>query len=288
MLEGIDALVALETFGTITEAATRLRITQSAVTKRIQSLQAVVGFRLVEPDGRRLRLTARGVDFVDRARPLVAELRGLFKSSPVDATSSFSLALADSIASSWGPEVVRRVARELPRLRVDLHVHRSVLVIESVRLGRYDVGLCTETGGSRDLIHHALVEEPLVLAHSGLAPKLDRKLPLLTIEPTSATWRAIQPLVSAHHPQLLAGEVAFVESFAAVIQMVRAGFGNGLVPLGLARNARLPKRSLHALPGVARRVSLLTRKSVHLEPTFAAFRDRLTLATREHFGRVVP
>src|SRR5262249_14680233 len=101
MLEGIDALGRPHHPGTLTEAAPRLRIAQSAVSKRIQALAAEVGFAVVEPDGRRLRLTARGLDFIERARPLVAELRGLGRLGGGDSPSSFSLALADSIAASW-------------------------------------------------------------------------------------------------------------------------------------------------------------------------------------------
>ena len=33
MLEGIDALIALERFGTVSEAAVRLRLTQSAISR---------------------------------------------------------------------------------------------------------------------------------------------------------------------------------------------------------------------------------------------------------------
>jgi DNA-binding transcriptional LysR family regulator len=284
MLEGIDALVALETFGTVSEAATRLRLTQSAVSKRIQSLQAQVGFRLVEPDGRRLRLTARAIDFLDRARPLLAELRGLVKPLVSDAPRSFSLALADSIASSWGPAVIRRVLSERRELDVDLHAHRSVLVIESVRLGRYDIGLCTESTAAKDLIQHPLVDEALVLVLGELGSKMDRTLPLISIESTSATWRAIAPLLRAHHPDLCAGEIVFVESFGAVLQMSRAGFGNGLLPLGLALDMKIARTSLRALPGVARRVSLLTRKSLHQQPAFLGFRDQLGRAVRQHFA----
>lgn len=284
MLDGIDALVALETFGTVTEAATRLRITQSAVSKRIQALQDSVGFRLVERDGRRLRLTARAVDFLDRARPLVAELRGLVKPPVTPAASSFSLALADSIASSWGPSIVRRVLTELRGLSVDLHAHRSILVIESVRLGRYDVGLCTESPVAKDLIQHPIVNEPLVLVSSFLGTKFDWKLPLVTIEPTSATWRAIHPLLRERHPALLAGELVFVESFGAVIQMLRAGFGNGLVPLGLAMDMRVKRKSFFALPGIFRRICLLTRKSMHQERAFIGFRDRLAASAQRHFS----
>jgi DNA-binding transcriptional LysR family regulator len=286
MLDGIDALVALENFGTVSEAATRLRLTQSAVSKRIQALQSQVGFRLVEPDGRRLRLTPRAVAFLDRARPLVAELRGLVKPMPTDARTSFSLALADSIASSWGPAVLRRALGHLPGLRVDVHAHRSVLVIESVRLGRYDAGLCTESPLAKDLVQHPLVDEPLVLVLSGLGSKWDRNLPLITIEQTSATWRAVHPLLRDHHSALLARELVFVESFGAVFQMLRAGFGNGLLPKGLALDMKIPRRSIRPLAGVARRISLLTRKSLHQEPSFSAFRDALGSAVALHFSEV--
>src|SRR3954464_12706696 len=100
MIDEIDALVALQLFGTVSEAATRLRLTQSAVSKRLRSLESQLGLTLVEPDGRRVRLTAAAVGFLERARPLVAELRGLAQPVARAEATAFSLALADSIASS--------------------------------------------------------------------------------------------------------------------------------------------------------------------------------------------
>ena len=125
---------------------------------------------------------------------------------------------------------------------------------------------------------------PLVLVSSSLGTKFDRKLPLVTIEPTSATWRAIHPLLRERHPELLAGELVFVESFGAAVQMLRAGFGNGLVPLGLAMDMKVKRKSLRALPGIVRRICLLTRKSMHQESAFIGFRDRLSAAARRHFS----
>ncbi len=52
-------------------------LTQSAVTKRIQSLQNDLGFRLTEPEGRKLRLTAEALQYIERARPLFLELKNL-------------------------------------------------------------------------------------------------------------------------------------------------------------------------------------------------------------------
>jgi DNA-binding transcriptional LysR family regulator len=285
MLDGIEALAALEQFGTVSEAATRLRLTQSAVSKRLRTLEDAIGFRLIEPQGRRVRLTARGLDFVQRARPLMAELRALAR--PVDGPtlSSLSLALADSIASSWGPRVVRRALRELPGLHIDLHAHRSVLVIESVRLGRYHVGLCTAPPETKDLIQHELLVEPLVLLHSGLRERADRRRPLISIEPTSATWRAIEPLLRQHHPELLGGRLGAVESFGAVVQMVKAGFGDGIVPLGLALDMGVSHASFSKLPHVERRIALLTRKTIDQLESFRALREQLGKAVERSSAR---
>ena len=56
MVEGIEALLALERTGTISEAAAQLRLTQSAVSKRIQTLENELEFRVIEPVGRRPQL----------------------------------------------------------------------------------------------------------------------------------------------------------------------------------------------------------------------------------------
>jgi DNA-binding transcriptional LysR family regulator len=283
-LDGIEALAALEQLGTMSEAAARLRITQSAVSKRLQALQDAVGFRLVERDGRRVRLTPRGLEFIQRARPLMAELRALARPVEGPSIASLSLAMADSIASSWGPAVLRRALDAVPGLRADLHAHRSVLVIESVRLGRYHLGLCTAPQGARDLVEHELLVEPMVLVNAGLALRADRRRALISIEPTSATWRAVEPLLRERHRELLGARLVPVESFGAALQMVKAGFGDGVVPLGVVKEARVPRRAYRPLAGVGRRVTLLTRKTVDQLPSFRALRDALLSAARAHFA----
>ena len=288
MLAGIDALIALERYGTVSEAAVRLRLTQSAVSKRLKALNDALGFELVEPDGRRIRLTSQAVTFLERARPLVAELRGLRTPLQSASMSSFSLALADSIASSWGPRVVRQALESLHGVAVDLHAHRSVLVIEFVRLGRYHIGLCTDPLAAKDLIHHPLIDEPVVLMHAAGRPKPAEQLPLLSIESTSAAWKAIEPLIRQHHRQLLQRHLIPVESFSAAMQMVEAGFGDGLIPLGLILEKGLRRRSYSELPGIKRPVSLLTRKTINQLASFGRLREQLIKATAAYFAKARP
>jgi DNA-binding transcriptional LysR family regulator len=144
--------------------------------------------------------------------------------------------------------------------------------------------LCTDAPGVKDLVHHPVVDEPLVLVNSGLGRRFDPKLPLISIEPGSATWRAVEPLLRARQPQLLRGPFTPVESFAATVQMVKAGFGNGLVPLGLVLEMALNRRCYRELPGVERRVSLLTRKTINQLAAFVLLREQLTRAATAYFA----
>jgi DNA-binding transcriptional LysR family regulator len=282
-LAGIEALAALAQFGTVSEAATRLRLTQSAVTKRLQALQQSVEFQLLEPAGRRLRLTGEAQALLERARPLLADFREMTRPSASLHTTSFSLALADSIAASWGPQVLAQALVELGDVHLDLHVHRSILLIENVRLGRYHIGMVTDVPMQKDLIHYPVIAEPMVLVCSPGRPKRSAATSLITIEPTSMTWRAIEPLLRAHHPELLARPRLPVESFSAAIQMVKAGFGEGLVPLGLARETMARNKAMRVLKDVQRRVSLLTRKTVNQAESFTRLRRAIEQAARRHF-----
>ena len=285
MLAAIDALLALQRYGTVSEAAVRLNLTQSAVSKRISGLQDELGYALVEPEGRKLRITPQGLDFLERARPLVAELRQLRSPGTTAGFARYSLAMADSIAASWGPAVLSSALSALAAVRVDLHSHRSVLVVENVLLGRCHVGMCSDVAGVSELVHHPLADEPMVLINASLGRRPAADAPLISIEPSSAAWRAIEPKLRALQPRLARRMRIPVESFSAAIQMVKAGFGDGLVPLGLVLESRLGRECYRAVPGVARPVALLTRKTVDRLESFARLREGLRRATAAYFAR---
>jgi len=124
----------------------------------------------------------------------------------------------------------------------------------------------------------------MVLVHSGFSSRPRRGAPLITIEPTSMTWRAIGPLVKAHHPELLKRDVVPVESFSAALQMVKAGFGDGLAPLGLALEMKIGRAARRLLPNVERQVTLVTRKTVNQMHSFARLRLAIAEAAARHFA----
>ena len=67
--------------------------------------------------------------------------------------------------------------------------------------------------------------------------------------------------------------------------MVKAGFGDGLVPLGIALEMRLDRRSYRLLPGVRRHITLVTGKSVNQLAAFQRLRDALAQEAGQYFSQ---
>ena len=264
-MDGLRSLMAIAKHGTVSEAAVELRITQSAVTKRVQALENEIGYRVVERDGRRIRLTVSGLELISRAKPVLLEIESLkFLNKPKD-TQKLSIGVADSIAASWGPKVLRRALSSIDQLKLEIHVHRSTLILENIRLGRYDLGLITSKESERGLVSSQIFKEEMVLVRGRKSLSVGDRL--LTMETASATWREISIQVM-NHSQLRKYSFEFVESFAAAAQMAREGFGHALVPAGIARSLGFHSDELLSLaPRIHRHIQLVSRKTIfELEP----------------------
>lgn len=282
MIEGLEALLALERTGTISEAAAQLRLTQSAVSKRIQSLSDSMKFAVIEPDGRRVRLTPKGQALLDKARPLISELKNLKHLQIESEMNQFSIGVSDSIAASWGPRLLRLAQKKVKNFELQIHVHRSTLVEENVKLGRYHLGLCVSADHDGQFVSELISEESLVLLHSKFDTDSISKQ-LITIEPNSATWKVVGEKIQKH-PRLKNYNFVYVESFAAIVQMVQEGFGHGLVPIGVALTMGAPKKATQLLiPGIKREIRLISRKNISLLPSIQSFAEALRLTSKELF-----
>src|SRR4051812_1849409 len=114
MIEALEALVALHELGTMGKAAAKLRVTQSAISKRLAALEAAAKEPLTERAGRRLTLTPHGLHVAAGARPLLAGLKDLLQSAAAAGRDRLAIGVSDSIISSWGAALFKDVARRLP------------------------------------------------------------------------------------------------------------------------------------------------------------------------------
>jgi len=286
MIEQVEALAALAEHGTMRSAATRLRVSQSAVTKRLDALEAQLGVRLRERAGRRVRLTPVAERLLERVRPLLAELRLALAGERSVGGGWLVLGVSESILASWGPRVLADVRRRRPDLRFRLNAHRSPVAVDLVRSGEYMLALVA--GGedaAGELARRTLLEEELLIVPSGLAKLILRRgtdLPVLSIEPGSATGRALRPALArlARERGIRLEPETTVQSYTAVVQLARAGFGHGLVPRPLALALGIPKRALVSLPepGLRRTIALVGRTATLAREPAAGFAEELRRA----------
>ena len=320
MLDSLETLLVLSELGTMGRTATRLRLTQSAVSKRIEALSAAVGTPMLERVGRNVRLTPAALALTERTRPLLSELRGALAGEQLASKGRLVLGVAESLLTSWAPAALERVKQTLPGLQLELHAHRSPVALDAVRAGEFALAMVAGTvDTSSGLFSDHLLDEELVLLGlpaalggnateqdrprmterpvrrsrpSQVAPRrrfaaalqpLPRTLAVLSIERRSATFAALAPQLAALRAGGLQLEVTSeLESFASVVQLGRAGFGPALVPWPLARALGVPREQVRALPapGLRRPVSLVGRKSALSRAAVVSFRTALLAAVQ--------
>lgn len=263
MIEKLDALAALHATGTMAQAAVRLRITQSAVSKRIAALEAEVGQALITRQGRRVRLTQRAERLLREARPLLASLREVLTAEAEPERATLRVAATDSLLASWLPATLRGALDHLPNLSLELHAHRGPALLERVRAGDYALGFCPASEGDAELLVREVAREPMVIVPAALrALTPSTRVPVWAIETQSLTWEAIAARVGRvkRSAGFAIEVVGRLESFTALVQVARAGFANALVPIGVARDLGVSQEHLVSVGELSRPIAVVGRK----------------------------
>lgn len=273
MIENLETLVTLSKTGTMMETSTVLKISQSAVSKRIAVLERYYERPLIERDGRRVVLTHHGTRLVEKVTPLISELRSVFLEGNALRKGKIIMGVSEAILCSWGPRLFADVRTQMPEVEFSFHAQRSPIVLDRIRSGEYMVGICTGSPDSdTDLQSEVIRLEPMVIVPSALQKlsyKVGAELDVITIESRSGAWRSIEDDMR----RLNLRRSVSLESFFAVGQMALAGFGHGLVPAGVARTLGIAESKLIALDaaGLNRPVRFVARKSMFSQPLVLNF-----------------
>ena len=284
MIENLETLIALSKTGTMMETSTVLKISQSAVSKRIAALERYYDRALIERHGRRVVLTHHGTRLVEKVTPLVSELRSVFLEDNALRKGKIILGVSEAILASWGPRLFAKVQGEMPEVEFTFHAQRSPIVLDRLRTGEYMVGICTgSSDADTDLQSEIIRLEPMVIVPSALQPLdyvVGEELDVITIESRSGAWASIEEDMR----RLKLRRLESLESFFTVAQMALAGFGHGLVPAGVAKTLGVAASKVIPLDqeGMNRPVRFVARKSMFSQPLVQSF----YVSVSEHAARV--
>lgn len=268
----LRVLVELDKRGTLRAVATATGYGTSAVSQQLAALEREVGATLVEPVGRRLRLTPSGQLLAEHGRRIlsaVAEARAaidpLAEPSGTLRIASFAGALSRDLLP-----VARRLATTHPALRLLLSEHEPDEVLRLLDDGQIELGFVYDytlvPWGCREPVE-LLCDAPLVLAvPRSLAFETDQPFPAALARWSDSPWvvnsRSDADDELATRVCALAGFAPVVahraDSLDLVLDIVEAELGIALVPDYLP-----PREGVRMVPltgfDVRRRMYAVTR-----------------------------
>ncbi|AVP94102.1 LysR family transcriptional regulator [Aeromonas rivipollensis] len=307
LLEGLETLCLLASEGTMAKVASRLYISQSAVSKRITQLEQRLGKRLIEPDGRQTRLTPQARELLARVAPSLAEMKGvLADSQTLTDQTPLPIACSETLLAGYLARFMHDYLEQDPHLA--LSTHHTPVILTRVRGGDALLGICAgRLPPGHGLCAELLLEEPFYLVgddqetaeqpdHRGASPHRANGKPLtqkdlgeetlvqekvrkiLTMDLENPSNRYLRDPLAA------LGLVPAMEldSYLALIELAKAGIGPVLLPAGLLALVGDQGKRARALPGLARPLHLVYRPSSLKRARI----QRLVEGIRAHFARV--
>ncbi len=276
-LADLQAFAAVARLGSFRAAAQSIHLSQPALSRRIDKLEAALGVRLLERTTRRVDLSQVGREFARKVQSLLDELDSTLlglDELALQRTGLVTVACVPSATRYFLPAVLRRFHLRFPRIRVRLHDAHAHEVLGTVLSGEADFGLNFIGRQEAAVDFTLLMRDPFVLAcrrdhvlarrgslrwsdlqghallsmgpSSGNRLLLDRALAGLADRP--------QPVFEARHVQTVLGLVEAGLGVAAVPRLAMPTGKTALVALALTE------------PEVDREVGLITRHGSRLGP----------------------
>lgn len=276
LLEGLETLSLLASEGTMAKVASRLYISQSAVSKRIGQLELRLGKKLIEPDGRQIRLTPQARELLDRVAPSLAEMKGVLADSlTLTDLTPLPIACSETLLAGYLARFMHDYLGRDPHIA--LSTHHTPVILARVRSGDALLGICAgRLPPGHGLGAELLLEEPFYLVGDDQheAPSADQRK-ILTMDLENPSNRYLrEPLA-----QLGLVPAMELDSYLALIELAKAGIGPVLLPAGLLALVGEQGETAPPLPGLGRPLHLVYRQSSLKRERIA----QLVSALRRHF-----
>jgi DNA-binding transcriptional LysR family regulator len=240
-VEMFDAVI---TFGSVTDAARHLGVTQPAVSTAIAKLERDAGFSLFHREGRRLVPTPEALLLHGKANRALANFRQLTETaSSIAAAQQGTLTIATNPGPgiAWLPTIAAAFCRARPDVRLRLLTRSSGEVRDLAALSAFDLGLAEAPFNRTEMLLRrysfarvvVLPEGHLLARETVLTPQLLNGEKLIATIMSSWSWASIARTFEAAGAQFQV--VAECEFTVIAINMVAAGLGICLAdPLSVA------------------------------------------------------
>ena len=250
-IANLQTFIAVAETGSIRRAAARLYITQPAVTRRVQNLEASVGVALLDRSSKPPTLTVEGRQVLRLGRQILQSVSDLLSSAKPGAQMSGELHLGTSfgLEDDALSQALDALARQYPGLAIRVTPGWSLDLIEAMRAGDIDAAIVLVTEPhdlDGNLPFRPLGEEQAVVIASKAA-NIARRTSFAELtrygwvlnSRCAARVSLEKAFNAAHLPFNVRAEV---QGYDLQMALVARGLGLGLVPRGRFRASPQQRR----------------------------------------------
>ena len=282
--EQLRAFLHVAQEGRFSSAARGLGLSQSGLSRQLQSLEAELSVRLLVRTPSGAVLTDAGERFLPHARRALDALSaGTAELQQLSGTPSglMTVGTLHTVGAYLLPDLAAAFARSYPEVRLRLSEDLASGLEESVSRGALDLAILALPVRRADLVAQKLWEEALVLAVPRGHPLAKLGRPVTLSEVVHEPWIVIpgmagtRALEAACEAQGVTPKVALeTDNAEAIRRMVERGLGVALVPELMARDHQARGFDVvQVAPGGPRRqVALVHRGEDYLTAAARAFK----------------
>ena len=121
--QNLKAFITVAELGSFSEAADRLYLTQSAISKRIAQLEQQIGKKLFDRIARQVSLTEAGSELLPRAQRILQEYDSALQAIndlSGEASGTLRLAISHHLGLHRLPPVLKQFAQQYPNVTLDI------------------------------------------------------------------------------------------------------------------------------------------------------------------------
>jgi LysR family transcriptional regulator, regulator for metE and metH len=230
--------------GSVTRAAEKLNLSQSALSHQIRDLEAASGLKLFNRIGKKLVLNEAGQRIVSGSQkvlPVIRELEAELKEMREGKKQTIRISTECYTSYHWLPRLLTGFDEDFPGVDIEIVAEATRRPMEYLEAGKLELALVNGTSANTSLHFEPLFDDRMVVMLSDKHPLALRNTPLEFSDLHTETLVAFQigksdnllsqDLVSNLSPK----RVIHVPMTEAIVEMVRFGMGITVMAEWVAR-----------------------------------------------------
>ena len=251
----VEAFYWVATLKSMTRAAEKLFMTQSAISSRVSALEEELGILLIDRrDRQQFALTNAGMRFLNYAERLMTIHRQLRDELGTEDAGVHLLRVGaiESVLHTWLIPMLQHLRAAHPNLQLELTVEITPVLVEAVKRGNLDLVFAAQSITAPGIRTRLLPAMDMVFVG---AKSMKRREPYTLAEIVSNDMMTFQRGSQPHVALLeqLRGEglepprLHTVSSIPAMVHLIESGFGIATLPI-IAANSLMRQHEIAILP----------------------------------------